>query len=464
MKRRDFLKSAGLGIAVLWAGALPSAEPLGRRPNIVLIYADDLGIGDLGCYGQRQFTTPNIDRLANEGTRFTNFYAGSTVSAPSRCAMLTGLHTGHCTRRDNRSPIYPKQIVPLRAEDYTFAKMLKQGGYTTACVGKWGLGDEGTTGTPQLHGFDHFFGYLDQVHSHSYYPEYLWLDGTKVFIPGNAESRDVYSHDLFFDHAMDFLEENAEKPFFLYMAVTLPHARFEVPSLEEFKDKSWPEADKAYAAMVTRLDDTVGRVIEQLDKLGLTENTLVMFTSDNGPLDRFNKTFNSASGRNSGKMSLREGGIRVPMIARMPGTVPQARVDDTLWWQVDFFATIASFTGLKPPPGIDSADRLPLLLGQTMQQPQYLYWENYMPFQQAIRMGQWKALRYGTLEPIELYDLSEDPSELTDVSKSHEDIVTRMKQIFEEARTPSEWWKPLPHPEKKRNRSRPATQVAPEEI
>ena len=278
-----------LGIAslLMCLPSLAAAEP--KAPNIIFILADDLGYGDLGCYGQKQVRTPNIDKMATEGVRFTQCYAGCTVCAPSRCCLMTGKHTGHAEVRGNA-------LVPLRPEDTTVAEVLQGAGYTTGLVGKWGLGEPGTTGVPNRKGFDYFFGYLNQAHAHNYYPDYLWRNQDKVPLEGNvvekgvATKRAQYSHDLFTKEALAFVEKNKTKPFFLYLAYTIPHANneagkqgMEVPDDAPYSDKDWPQQQKNHAAMITRLDRDVGTLLKRLKELELDENTIVFFTSDNGP-------------------------------------------------------------------------------------------------------------------------------------------------------------------------------------
>jgi len=447
VQRREFLKRAGLfclGLTALRAHAQTTPP---SHPNIILILADDLGIGDLGCYGQKLIKTPNIDQLAREGTRYTNFYSGSAVCAPTRCSMLTGLHTGHCTRRDNRSANEPNPLVPLRVEDYTIAQFLTKAGYSTAFFGKWGLGNEGTSGIPEKHGFTEYLGYLDQVHAHNYYTDYLYKNGKKITIPENADKqRKIYSADLFLKETLTYLKTHTKDPFFLYLPYTLPHASFDPPSQKPYESMPWSNQDKNYAAMVTRLDDAVGQIMQSLRQNGLDKNTLVLFTSDNGPLERWNRTFNSSAGQPFVKTSLHEGGIKAPMIAWWPGKTPAGKVDDTLWWQVDFFATFAAVAGLTPPPRLDSCNMLALLLGNQAKPHDYLYWEIYAEFQQAARMGQWKGLRTGLEEPVQLYDLQADPTEQHNVAQENPDIVKKMQEIMQQAHVPSPQYRAVAHP------------------
>jgi arylsulfatase A-like enzyme len=435
-------------------GLVPAAEPKPSRPNIVFILADDLGYGDLGCYGQKRILTPNLDRMAAEGMRFTQFYAGSTVCAPSRCSLMTGLHTGHAIIRGNAN-------VPLRPQDVTVAKVLKDAGYTTGLIGKWGLGEADTTGVPNRQGFDYFYGYLNQVHAHNYYPDYLWKNQEKVVIEGNvvksgvASKRAQYSPDLFTKEALAFVEQNREKPFFLYLAYTIPHANnergakegngMEVPSDAPYSDKTWPQVEKNYAAMVTRLDADVGRLQKRLKELGLDENTIVFFSSDNGPHKEGGadpKYFESAGPLRGFKRDLTEGGIREPMIVRWPGKVKAGVVTDQVGAFWDFLPTAAELAGAKTPAGLDGVSLTPTLLGVGKQtQHDFLYWEFHERGpQQAVRMGDWKALRLKPAGPLQLYDLKTDPGEAHDVAADHPDVTAKIEEYLKGARMESATW------------------------
>ncbi|HOQ88451.1 MAG TPA: arylsulfatase, partial [Phycisphaerae bacterium] len=311
------------GLVAISAFAEPAA-----KPNVIFILADDLGYGSLGCYGQKKVATPNLDRLAAEGLRFTDFYAGSTVCAPSRCSLMTGKHTGHCWVRGN-------ERIPLRPQDVTVAEIFKQAGYITGLVGKWGLGEPDTTGIPNRQGFDYFFGYLNQRHAHDYYPTYLWRNQERVELEGNRDNqRRQYSHDLFTAEALSFIEKNKSGPFFLYLAYTVPHANnerqqaegmgMEVPDYGPYADRDWTVGQKGHAAMIYRMDRDIGRVMAKLRELGLDENTLVMFSSDNGPHKEggYDPEFFDSNGPFRGiKRDLTDGGIRVPMIARWPARI-----------------------------------------------------------------------------------------------------------------------------------------------
>jgi arylsulfatase A-like enzyme len=444
------------------ATAEPARPP---RPNIIFILADDLGYGDLGCYGQKRIRTPNLDQMAAEGTRYTQCYAGSTVCAPSRCVLMTGKHTGHARVRGNA-------LVPLRPEDVTVAELLKGQGYATGLVGKWGLGEPGSTGIPNRKGFDYFFGYLNQQHAHNYYPDYLWRNEEKVPLDGNvvvkgvAVKRAKYSPDLFTAEALGFVEKHREKPFFLYLAYTLPHANneagklgMEVPDDAPYADQDWPPAQKNHAAMITRLDRDIGRLLKRLKELGLDDKTLVLFSSDNGPHREggADPAFFQSSGPLRGiKRDLTEGGIRVPMLARWPGKVAAGQVSDQVWAFEDFLPTAAELAGATAPKAIDGLSMVPALLGakaagRQPAQHEFLYWEFHeRGFSQAVRHGDWKYIRhpYAQDQPPELYNLKDDLGETKNVVEQHPDVAARIEEYLKAARTESKEW-PVPPPKKK---------------
>ncbi|MGH9629489.1 MAG: arylsulfatase, partial [Bryobacteraceae bacterium] len=372
MDRRNFIGSSLAGLA----GFSGLAAQNRRQPNIVFIMLDDLGSADVGCYGQKKIQTPNIDRLAREGMRFTDCYAGGAVCAPSRCVLMTGLHTGHAAVRANAG------TVPLRGEDVTAAEVLKGAGYATGGFGKWGLGDAGTSGEPAKQGFDQFFGYLHQIHAHSYYPEFLWQDGRKYPLQGNREgAREQYSADLIAERALQFVRDHKDGPFFLYAAFTLPHGRFEVPSDAPYSGKHWPQGEKNYAAMVTRADRQIGAILELLEELKLRDETIVFFTSDNGGTSGggHDVSFFNSNGRLRGqKGQLYEGGIRVPMIVRWPGKVKAGAVNETPWAFCDFLPTAAELAGAQTPRGIDGISVLPELQAKgSLPSGRVLYWEHH---------------------------------------------------------------------------------------
>lgn len=460
-------------------------------PNIIYILADDLGYAELGCYGQEKIKTPHIDHLAAEGIRFTQHYSGNAVCAPSRCVLMTGKHPGHAHVRNNRRAALSDTILkkygmafmgqePIPDGEVTIAEMVKTKGYATAAIGKWGLGHFGTMGEPNKQGFDLFFGYNCQAHAHSYYPAYLWRNDQKVMLnnhppipghaslPATADPTDPASYDPYkgtdyapdrmLETALQFIRENRERPFFLYLPSPIPHVALHVPdeSLQAYLGK-WEETPfvggggytphqtprAAYAAMISRLDQHVGRIMALLKELDLEENTLVMFSSDNGTTHLGKEVdyefFESVGPLRGLKGSLYEGGIRVPMIARWPGKIKPGTTTDlqSAFW--DVMPTIAEATGCDLPEGIDGISFLPTLLGRTDQREhEFLYWEfGGYGGQQALRMGDWKAVRQNLLaknnkDPlkIELFNLGDDISESRDVASQHPEIVTRMRTIM----------------------------------
>lgn len=437
------------------------------KPNIIFILADDLGYGDLGAYGQQIIQTPNLDELAARGMRFTQHYAGNTVCAPSRCALMTGFHMGHAEIRGN-GQAEPYGQMPLSAEALTVAEVLKQAGYTTGMIGKWGLGVEGGSGFPLSQGFDFFYGYLDQVLAHNYYPEYLWRNHEKEYLDNQVKYLDstawhgglgsysirkkTYSHDLFAREALDFVRAHQEGPFFLYLPFAIPHdngeerpgERQEVPDHGIYATKDWPREQKGYAAMITRMDRDVGRLMALLDELELRENTLVFFASDNGPMpDReFTAFFNSNGPLRGGKRHMYEGGIRVPLIASWEGKVQRNSSSDhpSAFW--DFLPTACDIAGVPIPEGIDGISYLPTLLGREQPRHSYLYWEIVeQGGQQAIRKGLWKLIRRKVISDppgiLELYNLQEDPGEEVNLASEYPEIAEELLQQMEQSRTES---------------------------
>lgn len=460
LKLIAFFAACGLAVS-------PGAAPSGK-PNAVFILADDLGYGDLGCYGQKLIQTPNIDRLAIEGMKFTQFYAGSCVCAPSRCVLMTGQHTGHCWVRGNagRENIFAQT---LREEDKTIAEVFKAAGYATAMFGKWGLGEIGSSGHPNQQGFDHFFGYLNQHHAHNYYTTFLVRNREPVALrnmpaqgdpergDGWAKTKVDYSHDLIFEEAMEWLAKNRSRPFFLYLPFTIPHANNEatrgvgdgqeVPDYGIYADKDWPRPDRGQAAMITRLDRDIGRLMAQLKEHGLDDRTLVFFSSDNGPHKEGgnNPDFFKASGPLRGiKRALYDGGIRVPFIARWPGQIKARSVSDHVGYFGDMFATVCDLTGQPIPSGLDSISFLPALRGQRLRQKrhEYLYWEFYeQGSRQAVRFGKWKAIRQPMRTgEIELYDLTKDLGETNNLAGTRARIVTQAAKFLDQAHVPDAKW------------------------
>jgi arylsulfatase A-like enzyme len=436
LNRREFL-AAG-------AGGLLSAQTGARKPNILFILADDLGYGDLSCYGQKRLATPNIDRIAAEGMRFTQAYAGSTVCAPSRCCLMTGLHTGHARIRGNAR-------VPLEASDVTVAKVLKKAGYRTGLIGKWGLGEPYSTGVPNEQGFDEFFGYLNQQHAHSYYPDALWHNKDLPMIAGNLGTPNVYSHDLFTQRALEFVARDTARPFFLYLAYTIPHANnelgrdtgngMEVPDDKPFSDKPWPQTEKNFAAMMHRLDQDVGKLLDKLKAAGVDDNTLIFFSSDNGPHREggHDPDFFQSRGPLRGiKRDLTEGGIRVPMLARWPGKIQAGSVSDHPWAFWDLLPAAAELAGVPAPAGIDGISMAPALFGKQAKRHEHFYWEFHeRGFHQAIRTGDWKGIRGGRKKPIELYNLAKDIGERDNVASANPQVVARIEKLMETSRVDS---------------------------
>lgn len=424
---------AGLALLVGLTAAI-SAAPAAEGPNVIIILADDLGYGDLGCFGQELIKTPNIDRLAAEGMTFSQAYAGATVCAPSRCSLMTGKHNGHAPIRGNQE-VQPEGQVPMPADTFTIADLMKRAGYTTALIGKWGLGHPGSVSTPDTMGFDHFFGYNCQRKAHEYYPEYLWRDDRKVMLDGEA-----YSHDLLAADALEFIRANKDRPFFLDLSYTIPHSKLQVPDLGPYADESWPADLKTLAAMITRMDGDVGRMMALLKELGIDEETLVFFLSDNGAAYT-DDLFDHSGPLRGHKRDMYEGGIRTPAIARWPGEIEPGSTSEQVWALWDLLPTMADLTDQEAPSGLDGISILPALVeGKVFEHPP-LYWEFHeRGFTQAARIGDWKAVRLGTKEPIELYDLRTDIGERHDVADAHPDLVRRFADFLESARVDSEIW------------------------
>ena len=421
---------AGLLAACLAGGA--AAAP--QLPNVIFILADDWGYGDIGCFGQRLIKTPNLDRLAAEGMRFTQAYAGTTVCAPSRCALMTGLHTGHCSIRGNKE-IKPEGQEPMPAATFTVAHLMKRAGYSTGLIGKWGLGHPGSPSTPDKMGFDYFFGYNCQLKAHEYYPEYLWRNDEKVPLAGKS-----YSHDLIADDALAFVRKNQDKPFFLYLAFTIPHQKLQVPDLGQYENESWPPNLKKIASMITRMDRDLGRLMALLKELKLDERTLVIFASDNGAVYH-DELFKHSGPLRGFKRDMYEGGLRSPTIARWPGRIKAGTLSEQVWAFWDILPTLAELTGQTAPAGLDGVSILPALLdGKGVERPPLYFEFHERGFEQAGRIGDWKAVRHGTKLPIELYDLKSDPYERQDVSPANPDVVKRFDDYFRNARTDSQTW------------------------
>lgn len=444
-----------------------------RPPNLIWIMADDLGYGELGCYGQKIIQTPHLDKMAQEGIRFTHFYAGATVCAPSRSVLMTGLHHGHTRVRGNAGQNNPL-AQSLRSTDTTVAQVLKDAGYQTALVGKWGLGDAITAeeGLPRKHGFGEFIGYLNQHHAHNHFPDYIWrnedqvkLDNDLVAVGksggGYATKPRVYADDLFADAAIQFVRDNKEQPFFLYWSMVVPHANnerasklgdgTEIPDYGIYEKESWPIQDKGHAAMVSRMDSYVGRMLDELRKQGIAQNTLVIFTSDNGPhnesrhhLDRF-----APSGPYSGtKRSLTDGGIRIPFIAWWPQTIQPKTSSKHVGYFGDWMATAADLAKTKAPNNLDSISFRPTLLGDEQGQlkHEFLYWEFHESgFKQAaLYQGRWKGIRKGMqADSLQLFDLENDPAEKNDIRPQFGSIAKIINEYLDKARSASSDWPAL---------------------
>ena len=476
MRRREFIKLSafgGAGVSLLGTSCLRTQPS--PKPNIVFILADDLGYGDLSCLGQVKFKTPHLDRLAEEGLIFTDHYAGSTVCAPSRSCLMTGLHTGHTHIRGNKR-VDPEGQHPLPAGSVTVARLLQQAGYATGAFGKWGLGPPGSEGDPNNQGFDEFFGYNCQRIAHHYYPWHLWHNQEKITLAENeGTKRGLYAPQLIHEKCLDFIERNKENPFFCYVPSVIPHAELFAP--EEYMVKyrgrflpekaylgtdggenfrsgpygSQPESHAAFAAMIHLLDEQVGAVTAKLSELGLEENTLILFSSDNGPHKEGGADpdyFDSNGPFKGYKRDLYEGGIRVPTIARWKGRVqPGTRTDHvSAFW--DFLPTACDLAGIRAPSGLDGISFLSTLQGRPEDQRRHshLYWEFYeQGGKQAVRKGDWKAVRLNVRDsrsgPLELYHLKRDPGETTDSANSHPELVSEMAELMAQSHTESEIFK-----------------------
>ncbi len=455
LNRRDFFKMTGAVSLLAASNSLLAATNKPKKvnnrsskPNVIYILADDLGYGDLGCYGQQLIKTPSIDRMASEGMKFTQHYAGSALCAPSRCCLITGKHTGHTFVRNNK-PLPYEGNLPIPKDEVTIAEVMKKGGYVTACIGKWGLGYPGSEGDPNNQGFDHWFGYNCQRQAHNYYPTHLWRNADRVELSGNQNGgQKEYSHDLLTKEALEFIENNKDKPFFLYLPYTIPHTKFQVPELGEYADKDWEKNEKIQAAMISRMDGDVGKILGLLAKTGLDRDTLVIFTSDNGAHGAGGtlKKFKASGDLRAKKGSLYEGGIRVPMVARWPENIKAGSATDHISAFWDILPTCCDIAGVNVPEGVDGLSLLPALLGEDQQQEthDYLYWE--LGAQQALRKGNWKLIRRWNRKnkkviKTELYDLAGDISETENLADKHPDRVSEMLTVMNSARRNSKEFK-----------------------
>jgi arylsulfatase A len=462
--KRFYLTITLIGVSVITS----VAQSRSTKPNIVFILADDLGYGDLGCYGQQKIQTPNIDALAKKGIRFTQFYAGSTVCAPSRASLMTGLHTGHTAVRGNKGML-PEGQTPLPDSAVTFATLLKRAGYTTAAFGKWGLGFITTSGDPQKQGFDVFYGYNCQTLAHNYYPDHLWKNHERVDLSINLEKDSVYSADLIHEQALKFLHNQHDQPFFLYLPYTLPHADVIAPhdsvyayyvkkfgepakkipaASDEEKSHYDPYPHAAFAAMVSRLDRYVGEIMDILAKKGIEENTLVIFTSDNGPHREKGGDpdfFGSSGGLRGIKRDLYEGGIREPFIAYQKGVTKDGTTNEmpmALW---DLYPTFLQLAGMPVPKNIDGFSILAALKGQRQPQHPNFYWELHEAGgKQAVRMNEWKGVRLNVTTsadaPIELYNLKNDPTETHNVAAQFPEVVRKIDAIMKQSHVDNKDW------------------------
>lgn len=474
-KKNDSVRAWFVFILILLPAVTCAQKTQSRPPNIIFILSDDLSWGDLGCYGQQKIKTPNIDRIAKEGIRFTQAYAGSSVCAPSRSSLMQGLHTGHARVRSNDHQGYRESLQP---GDLTVAAVLKKAGYKTGLFGKWGLALHNQPGIPNNMGFDEFFGYLNQQQAHTYYPEFLYHNRERVYFPENAAhyelrnysrpsaydekgrvrpngiedpSKATYSFDVYCEKSLEFVRENREHPFFLYLAYTIPHGPLIVPDLGEYRDRDWPVQHKEWAAMITRMDMEVGKLLSLLEVLDLDENTVIFFASDNGNSTAYderylkeesaptlNDFFNLAGPTRGEKGETYDGSFHVPAMVRWPGTIAPNRVVDHVWAFWDFLPTAAEIAGVPPPQGVDGISILPTLTGKGKQkQHDYLYWE--LNQNQAVRLGKWFAHRVNGGH-VALYDLTTDPEQAVDLSSEYPKVVRRAQTVMEQAHTPGDVW------------------------
>ena len=452
-------------IILISANSTKAGKEASRKPNLIFILADDLGYGDLGCFGQKKIKTPNLDGMAKKGMKLTQFYAGSTVCAPSRCVLMTGLHTGHAYIRGNGRH-------NLRPSDFTVAELFKKEGYKTGCFGKWGLGNEGTDGIPTKQGFDSFYGYLHQGHAHNYYPTFLIKNESRIKLrnipeqesktgAGWASVRRDYSHDLITENALHWIDMNHNEQFFLYLPFTIPHANNEgkrgtkdgqeVPDYGIYRDKNWTNQNKGQAAMITRMDSDIGRILSKLNKYKISNNTLIIFTSDNGHHREGGNDpeFFNANGPLRGmKRDLYEGGIRVPTIAYWPNRIKAGSTSDQPFYFGDLMATAAELAGTSSPSALDSISFLPTLINNSKQQKkrEFIYWEFLeKKGAQALVLGEsgrWKALRKNSaIAPIEIYDLKNDIGEIKNIANIHPEIVSEAEELFKTEHVSNPLWK-----------------------
>lgn len=444
------------GISILLISSVSSCcIKQNDKPNIIYIIADDMGYGDLGCYGNDKIQTPHLDKMAEQGMRFTQHYAGSTVCAPSRGSLMTGMHTGHAYIKGNFA-MQTEGNLPLPDTTVTVAEMLKRAGYHTGVVGKWGLGGPGSAGGPNNQGFNYSFCYLDQRNAHEYYPHYLWENEQKVILD-NQNNPNEYSHDLFTQKALNFIKEQGDRPFFLYLPYTIPHGKYQIPGDAPYSNRDWTQKQKNYAAMITRMDSDIGKITELLQSKGIDKNTIIFFTSDNGGVRSMSDFFESNGEFRGYKTDLYEGGIRVPLIVRWPNKIKKGQVSDHISAFWDFLPTACDLANIEPPSLIDGISFLPELLGNKQPKHEYLYWEYFKYHygwkpgdegprntfeKQAVRMGKWKGIRTNIHQnpegPIQLFNLDQDWKEEHNVAIKHPEIIKRIKKIMKTAHQDTE--------------------------
>ena len=421
-----------------------------ESPNFIFVLSDDIAQGDLGCYGQELIQTPRLDQMAAEGTRFTQAYCGTSVCAPSRSSFFTGMHCGHCPVRGNYE-VPPEGQLPLPDKTVTIAEVAKSAGYSTATFGKWGMGFFDSSGSPMNQGVDHFFGYNCQRHAHSYFPTYLFNDDQPFLLPGNngRDKGETYAQELIQNDMIRWLKAQGDQPFLMFYAITLPHGRHEIDDLGIYADKPWTEKQKAYAAQVTRVDSDMGELMDTLREMGVAENTLIVFSGDNGssfdPKSEIGKRFDQASnGLRGYKRGMYEGALRQAAMAWWPGTVPAGRVDDQPWAFWDLMPTFVELSAANPPSGYetDGKSLVQYLKGGPAPKRDYFYWELHLGNRpiQAARWQDWKAVRLGFDKPIQIYDLKTDSAERDDLADSRKDLVTKAESIFAEAHRPDPNW------------------------
>ncbi len=436
-----------------------------RKPNLIFILSDDIAMGDVGAYGQKLIQTPNLDKICSEGTRYLSAYCGTSVCAPSRTSFFTGQHMGHCPTRANRE-VKPEGQLPIPENAVTIGKILKSAGYRTATMGKWGMGMFETSGSPLKNGMDHFYGYNCQRHAHSYFPTYLYQDDNRIEIPENANGqKKVYAQNLIQQDMLKWVDQNASEPFFLFYAITLPHGNFEIDNQGIYAEKPWSEQEKNFAAMVTRLDTDVGALVKLLRDKGIAENTLIVFSGDNGssfePNSELGKKFNQAmDGKLRGfKRGMYEGALRQASFAWWPGTVAAGRVTDEPWAFWDLLPTFTELAGGKIPDGFqpDGKSLVEFLKGGPAPKRDYFYWELHegqgTNSNQAIRWDDWKAVRPGPGKPVELYDLSKNLAETNNLAADHPELVAKAVEMMAQARTPHPLWPDPALPNEKRKKA-----------